>query len=164
MTHNRAAMEMLFNTSVRQATPSAATPSRWRRLQARALAPRLDHIIDRGTPICPGSVLAAHAARLASPEEHRQLASSLRSVRRAALQSHSGLTLRVRLDRAAVLADAALLEEITVRLETSPPVRPRGVARLRLLLGDGCGPLYGPVHRPHRGSLAAQLRGVLAAL
>jgi hypothetical protein len=34
------------------------------------------------------------------------------------------------------------------------------MARLRLLLADGAGPLY----RAGRGSLAAELRGVLAAL
>jgi len=39
-------------------------------------------------------------------------------------------------------------------------VRARGMARLRMLLSDGTGPLY----RAGRGSLAAELRGVLAAL
>jgi hypothetical protein len=45
-------------------------------------------------------------------------------------------------------------------LHSPRPVRARGVARLRLLLSDGTGPLY----RSGRGSLAAELRGVLAAL
>jgi len=40
------------------------------------------------------------------------------------------------------------------------PVRARGMARLRILLSDGRGPLY----RTGRGTLGAALRGVLAAL
>jgi len=47
-----------------------------------------------------------------------------------------------------------------VRLHAPVPVRARGIARLRMLLSDGTGPLY----RPGRGSLGAALLGVLAAL
>ncbi|MDT7758276.1 MAG: hypothetical protein QOH27_4174, partial [Mycobacterium sp.] len=46
------------------------------------------------------------------------------------------------------------------RLDEPQRVRARGMARLRMLLADGRGPLY----RSGSGSLSAALRGVLAAL
>ncbi len=53
-----------------------------------------------------------------------------------------------------------VIDDITLLLHSPRPVRARGMARLRMLLSDGRGPMY----RNGRGSLAAELRGVLAAL
>ena len=62
--------------------------------------------------------------------------------------------------RAGVVAAEELIDDVTLVLHSPRPVRARGMARLRLLLSDGAGPLY----RPGSGSLIAELRGVLAAL
>jgi hypothetical protein len=62
--------------------------------------------------------------------------------------------------RAGVVAAEDLIDDVTLLLHSPRPVRARGMARLRLLLSDGAGPLYGP----GCGNLIAALRGVLAAL
>ena len=67
---------------------------------------------------------------------------------------------RVRVASAAVLHSAELIEAVHDRLADPFPVRSRGMARLRILLSDGSGPLY----RTGQGTLTAALRGVLAAL
>jgi hypothetical protein len=61
---------------------------------------------------------------------------------------------------AGVLAAEHVIDDVTLLLHSPHPVRARGMARLRLLLSDGAGPLY----NPGSGSLVAALRGVLAAL
>jgi hypothetical protein len=58
------------------------------------------------------------------------------------------------------LQQPAIDRECAVLGSGPPAVRARGMARLRILLTDGRGPMY----RNDRGSLAAELRGVLAAL
>ena len=62
------------------------------------------------------------------------------------------------LRRAAACHD--VIDDITLLLHSPREVRARGMVRLRMLLSDSRGPLY----RSGRGSLAAELRGVLAAL
>lgn len=157
MTHNRAAMEMLLGPPADR-TPNAGLSdfSRRTRLKARFRAHRCDTALECRLAAPAGSTLACHAARITGFEERRQLARSLRST----LRRSTGLTAAVPVDRAAVAANSGLIEQVALRLHAATPVRPRGVARLRLLLSDGRGPLY----RPGGGSLAAQLRGVLAAL
>jgi hypothetical protein len=49
---------------------------------------------------------------------------------------------------------------VVVRLRGPRPVSARGVARLRLLLSDGCGPMYWS----GSSDLGAELRVVLAQL
>ena len=49
---------------------------------------------------------------------------------------------------------------MTLRLQSPRPVSARGMARLRLLLSDGVGPLY----QFGRGDLAGRLGAALAAL
>lgn len=154
MAHNRAAMDMLLGQPERRPSPGSSGFSRSTRLKSRLHAHRLDGELERNAAALPGSTLACHAARITGFEEREHLARSLRS----ALQPVPAPAIPV--DRAAVAANAELIEQVALRLHAPSPVRARGMARLRLLLSDGRGPLY----RPGRGSLTAQLRGVLAAL
>jgi hypothetical protein len=120
------------------------------------IAHRLDLDLDRNHVGEAGSALAAHAHRITSFAEREHLARALRSTTRPS----TGLSLSVPVHHDAIMGSAALIDQVALRLHSPLPVRARGMARLRLLLSDGSGPLY----QPGRGSLAAQLRGVLAAL
>jgi hypothetical protein len=59
-----------------------------------------------------------------------------------------------------IVAAQDRIDEITLRLHSPRPVAPRGVARLRVLLADGVGPMY----RYGRGDLEGRLGAALAAL
>ena len=59
-----------------------------------------------------------------------------------------------------MVAAADLIDTVTLRLHSPRPVDARGMARLRLLLSDGTGPLY----VAGRGDLIGSLRAALAAL
>jgi hypothetical protein len=130
------------------------------RLQVRFFAGRLDRDIEAGVPAEPGSALALHMVRLTSAEERQALARSLRHV--VAHPCHTGrvVPMRVPVHPQRIAACRDVIDDITLLLHSPRPVRARGMARLRMLLSDGSGPLY----RNGRGSLAAELRGVLAAL
>jgi hypothetical protein len=128
------------------------------RVRARLFAGRLDREIEHGMLPLPGSSLAVHMARLTSVEEREALARTLRQA--VAERPGDRFAARVPVPRERLAGCRDVIDDITLRLHAPRPVRARGVARLRILLSDGTGPLY----RAGRGSLAAELRGVLAAL
>jgi len=130
------------------------------RLQARLFAGRLDQEIEDGLSPLPGSPLEVHGARLVSARERNELARALRLVLQDADSAPGLYHLRVPVAAAAVRHAAEVVEAVHGRLADPFPVRARGMARLRLLLADGRGPLY----RSGRGTLTAAMRGVLAAL
>jgi hypothetical protein len=132
-------------------------PGWHRQLRARLTAARLDRDLDAGRAVIPGSALAAHAERIVAAAERQRLAGGLQSVLVRARNAGPAESSRIALQRRRVLADEALIGQILHRLGAPQPVRPRGIARLRLMLRDGAG-LTGP------GSAAAALRGALAAL
>jgi hypothetical protein len=101
-----------------------------------------------------------HIARLTSTRERQQLARALRACVRDARAGRAPWSSRIPVHRAGVLAAECVVDDVTLLLHSPRPVRARGIARLRLLLSDGAGPLY----KPGSGSLIAELRGVLAAL
>jgi hypothetical protein len=129
-------------------------------LAARLFAARYDRDVDAGTSPEPGSALAAHIERLSAPRARDELAHALRLVLRDATEDPDALGPRVPVRRDAVRQAAGIVQAILRRLEESQRVRVRGMARLRMLLADGRGPLY----RSGAGSLDAALKGVLAAL
>jgi len=135
-------------------------PSLTTRLQARVFAGRLDRAIESGRIPSPGSPLAVHTARVTSAAEREALARSLRHALAEAGGDGPGVALRIPVDPGRIAVCRNVIDDITLRLHAPRPVRPRGMARLRMLLSDGTGPLY----RNGNGSLAAALRGVLAAL
>lgn len=165
MTQNKIQPDILFDTDLWSSIrPDADRTAGWtQRIAARLFAARYDRQVERGVSVRPGSALAVHVARLASDRERRQLADALGSVVHLATHGTGGaITHEVPVRRAAIVATpvAGVIDDVTVRLRGPEPVRERGVARLRLLLADGTGPLY----RAGHGSLAAEIRGVLAAL
>ena len=137
-----------------------ATASTMVRLRARLFAGRLDRELDGGAAAMPGSALAAHMARLTSIGERESLARALRHAMAEAHRGCAGLPLRIPVNWQSMIPCADVVDDITLLLHSPRPVRARGMARLRILLSDGTGPLY----QEGRGSLPAGLRGVLAAL
>jgi hypothetical protein len=137
-----------------------ARPSIRARLTARVRAGRFDQALAVGVRAPAGSALAAHAARLTSVAEREELARTLRGIVREAKDTGAALSMRVPLHRPNIAAAEAVIDDVTLRLHARPPVSARGMARLRRLLADGCGPLY----RYGRGDLSGRLGAALAAL
>jgi hypothetical protein len=139
--------------------PPDIRPTWWTRMRAALFADRYDRELEAGVSATPGSPIAAHCARLACARERQELSAALHMVMRDALVERSRKS-RIPAQTAAVRQAADVISDILDRLESPQPARVRGVARLRIVLSDGRGPLY----RPNSGSLVAALRGVLAAL
>jgi hypothetical protein len=115
----------------------------WDRLVVRARASSLDTQLAAGASPEASVPLALHAGRLCQPAQRRLLARSLtRAV--AAADAPVGRRLRIPVCRAAVHQARAELAALSGRLVASGPVDVHGVARVRMLLADGTGPLYQP--------------------
>ncbi len=67
---------------------------------------------------------------------------------------------RIELNVPNITAAEDRIDQVTLRLHSPRPVTVRGMARLRLLLADGAGPMY----RYGRGDLEGRLGAALAAL
>lgn len=130
------------------------------RVIAKLSATRLDKQLVAGLAPSPGSALAAHVARLASPGERSKLAKALKSSVSEAHSRRIRMSPGVPVNRAGVAAASDVIDQVTLRLLGPGPVSARGVARLRLLLSDGAGPMYWS----GSGDLGAELRVVLAGL
>lgn len=141
----------------------SSTPS-WRsRLAARIHAGRYDRLLAVGAPPAANSGLAVHAARLTSTSERETVA---RTLRRVVDQQHrptrvpAGLNFRIEAYRDHVIEAEEVIDAITLRLHAPRPVGVRGMARLRVLLSDGTGPMF----RRDGGDLRGRLGAALAAL
>ncbi|MGO4445179.1 hypothetical protein AB4Z42_17660 [Mycobacterium sp. 2YAF39] len=135
-------------------------PSLTARLIARVRAGRLDPLIAVGVPAPAGSALAAHEARLTSTAEREAIARSLRTALADARGRSLLFSSRIPLHTANITAAEGLIDAVTLRLHSPRSVNARGMARLRLILGDGTGPFY----RYGRGDLMGRLGAALAAL
>jgi hypothetical protein len=138
----------------------APRPSLMARVTARLRAYQLDRQLAVGVPVPAGSALAVHQARLTSVAEREAVA---RTLRRAVDDTHAGgapLSSRVSMHPINIRAAEQLIDAITLRLHSPRPVSARGMARLRVVLADGSGPLY----RFGRGDLSGRLGAALAAL
>lgn len=133
-----------------------------RRMWARSFAARYDAEVERGVAVEAGTPLAAHYARLVSPEEREDMADALTLLLRDAALAPGEQTRQMRIPTCAeaIRRSSTVIEDVRTRLLAPQPVRTRGMARLRILLADGRGPVY----RPGPGTLTAAMRGVLAAL
>src|SRR6476661_4141835 len=143
-----------------RAHASHVRPSWPERLRARLFAMRYDQQVDEGLTPLPGTALAVHHARLTAPKERADLSHALRLVMSDAEGTWNGMNPRIPVRISAVRQVADVVDAVVQRLDQPLPVRARGMARLRILLADGRGPLY----RSGAGSLNAAMRGVLAAL
>jgi hypothetical protein len=135
-------------------------PSIVKKMCAAVFAGRLDREVEARVTPEPTSMLAAHIARLTSGRERTALALSLRNMLVEIGSGRPTVTARVPINRPNAAQARPFIVEIIHRLEGHRRVRPRGVARLRLLLTDGAGPVY----TRQGGDLSAHLKGVIAAL
>jgi hypothetical protein len=130
------------------------------RVMARLLAAKLDRMLAVGVSAPEGSPLAVHAARLISVEERETIARSLRRSLDDARNRDARASSRVPLNVPNIVAAEDRIDAVTLRLHSPRPVAARGIARLRLLLSDGAGPMY----RYGHGDLEGRLGAALAAL
>src|SRR6185503_5222198 len=159
MPNNKISPDLLSSASdVRRTT--GARPSLAARVTARLRAHHLDRQVAVGVPAAAGSALAVHQARLTSVAEREAVA---RTLRRVVTEVHAGggpLSSRVGLHTTNIEAAEDLIDAITLRLHSPRPVSARGIARLRVVLADGTGPMY----RFGRGDLGGRLGAALAEL
>ena len=129
------------------------------RLRARVAAARLDRETASGAVATPGSLLDVHMARLTSVREREGVARAFRHLLDVS-NTRSRALLRVPMLSSRIIECRGVVDDITMRLHSPRPVRAEGVARLRMLLSDGTGPMY----CDGDASLDGELRGALAAL
>src|ERR1700752_2539372 len=139
---------------------AAPRPSLLARVTARLRANQLDRQLAVGVPAPAGSALAVHQVRLTSVPERESIARALRQAVRDARFGGAPRSPRIPVHSTNIAAAEDLIDAITLRLHSPRPVSVRGVARLRLVMSDGCGPLY----RYGRGDLSGRLGAALAAL
>lgn len=135
-------------------------PSPIARLIARIRACDYDRLLAVGVFAEPGSALSVHRARLASRTERRAISASLRRAVREAQQPGGSWSSRVGVNVPNVVGAEDLIDRAARRLDSHWPVGVLGMARLRLVLSDGAGPLY----RFGRGDLRGRLGAALAEL
>jgi hypothetical protein len=130
------------------------------RVTARLRAHRLDRQLAVGVQAPAGSALAVHQARVTSVAEREAIARALRLAERDARAGGNPRSSRIPVHPTNIAAAEDLIDTITLRLHSPRPVSARGMARLRVVLSDGCGPLY----RFGRGDLSGRLGAALAEL
>ena len=130
------------------------------RVTARLHAHRLDRQLAVGVPAPAGSALAVHESRLTSVAEREAIARTLRQALRDAHRRGGAVMPRIPVHTRNVLDAEEVIDAITLRLHSPRPVGARGMARLRVVLTDGCGPMY----EFGRGDLSGRLGAALAAL
>lgn len=159
MPDHRITPELLGAVTCARAAPAARRCSLTARLTARLRAHRYDRMLAVGVSADPGSPLAAHRTRLTSTTERQAVASALlRAVREA--RDPDVHSWRIPVHIVNVIAAADLIDQVRLRLQSPRPVGVLGMARLRLVLSDGAGPLY----RFGRGDLTGRLGAALAEL
>ena len=94
-------------------------------------------------PRSPATVRERLRSRLTA-RRREQLAAGVERAIAAAGERRSPLSSAIPVQRIEVLATAPLLHELAARLRDEQPVSPYGLARVRRLLTDGCGPLFAP--------------------
>lgn len=119
-------------------------PARVRdRLVARLCAWRLDLALAGGASPDAGAALSLRASRLIGPRMRRQIAGEIRDVLADVLRRPHPLDRSVHVCvRGPLLRSVPALQDLAERLAGPGPVDPAGVARVRVLLRDGDGPLY----------------------
>jgi hypothetical protein len=137
-----------------------ASPGLLARLAARLLVSRYDGMLAAGVTPASGSALEVHARRLTTFHEREVVARSYRLALAEARQPLTMWTARSWAHRPNLVGAADLIDTVTLRLHSPRPVTVRGMARLRMLLTDGTGPLY----LAGDGDLNERLRSALAAL
>jgi hypothetical protein len=160
MPNNRISPDLLSAASDVRRRTAVPRPSLAARVTARLRVYQFDRQLAVGVPAPAGSALAVHEARLTSSAEREAIA---RALRLAVHDAHAGLppfSSRIPVHPDNVAAAKDLIDTITLRLHSPRPVSARGMARLRVVLSDGLGPMY----RFGRGDLSGRLGAALAEL
>ncbi len=131
------------------------------RMLVRLRESRLDRELARGASPESSVALALHAERVIRCAERTDLARNLRRLLEVSAAPRTPLRPGALLCRERVLAARNETEALAERLLAAGPVSVRGVARLRVLLSDGSGPLY---RRRGGADLRAELSDALHAL
>jgi hypothetical protein len=162
MSGNRISLGFLSASQVQHAVGCDETPrvSYGTRVVARLLAAKFDRMLAVGVRADDGSPLAVHAARLTSVDEREAIAHSFRRALDDAHDRGASMSSRVPLNIPNIVAAEDRIGQVTLRLHSPRQVNVRGMARLRVLLSDGVGPMY----RYGRGDLEGRLGAALAAL
>src|ERR1700736_4169827 len=138
----------------------AARPSARERLRARFRAPALDRELAGGVPAQLSPALELRAQELLQPPMRRALCDQLRRIVREAHEP-ARLSRRVPIRSRQVVDVEGDLRLLASRLDSASPIAVRGLAKVRILLTDGCGPLY---DRDSNQDLGAAVQQALAAL
>jgi hypothetical protein len=160
MSNNRISPDILSTATDAARWEAALRASLAAHLIARLRAGRFDRMLAVGVPAPEGSAIAVHQARLTSAKEREDIA---RALRQSVLDAKTGgtpLSSRIPVHSDNVAEAEDLIDAITLRLHSPRPVSARGMARLRQVLSDGCGPLY----QFGRGDLRGRLGAALAEL
>src|ERR1700741_3235351 len=160
MANNRVSPHLLSAASDVRRRTAVPRPSLVARVTAWLRAYQFDRQLAVVVPAPAGSALAVHEARLTSVAERESIASALRLAVRDVRAGGTPLSARIPVHLNNVAAAEDLIDTITLRLHSPRPVSARGMARLRVVLSDGCGPMY----RFGRGDLSGRLGAALAAL
>ncbi len=131
-----------------------------KRLISRLRGPSLDRDLASGTPPERSGAHALRARALLEPTTRYNLARQLRRVVGIAIAPPRPTSL-VPIARRDVSEAETELRRLASRLQAPTPVEVRGVARVRLLITDGCGPLY---HRDSPRRLGDAVREATDAL
>jgi hypothetical protein len=155
-------MTTLLLTEPRQTAPLRLRRTLIReRIRARLCPWRLDQELARGALPDTRGDLSLRAQRLINLRTRQQLALEISSVMGEALNPTHRRHGSVRCCRDAVIGAASLFGDLVDQLMEPGPVDARGVAQVRLLLRDGCGPLY---NHQRADRLKPALMTALAAL
>jgi len=130
------------------------------RLYVAMVRPSLDRALARGEDPVSRRALALRAGQLAGPRGRARVVVALERAFTAAVAPRS-ITSAVAPNPTAVRPNRSALLDVVDRLRAPEPVAAGGVARLLVLLRDGCSPLYLPA-RPEQ--LAHELDRVHRAL
>jgi hypothetical protein len=160
MPNNKISPDLLSTASGVLRRTTAPRPSLVARVTARLRAYQLDRQLAVGVPAPAGSALAVHQARLTSVAEREAIARALRLAVGDARARATPRSSRIPVDPSNIAAAEDLIDAITLRLHSPRPVSARGMARLRVVMSDGSGPLY----RYGRGDLSGRLGAALAEL
>jgi hypothetical protein len=128
---------------------------------ARLRGSGLDRDLAEGLDPQASSTLAVRAQLLTARRSRKQLASALQRAMRSAHRGGGGFSAAVRPNGTELTEATTVLAAIDRQLRSPGPVRPQGVAMLRLLLTDAASPLY---QSAEPGTLASNLRAAAAAL
>jgi len=160
MPNNRISPDFLSTAGDVLRRTGTSRPSLAARVTARLRAYQFDRQLAVGVPAPAGSALAVHQSRLTSVAEREAIARTLRQAVHDAQPSTVAMSSRLAVHPKNVAAAQDLIDTITLRLHSPRPVNARGMARLRVVLSDGRGPMY----RFGRGDLSGRLGAALAEL